>query len=214
MDIDFFVELRWRKAPEGRNIYIRPAGEHSLSLVDDASIQVIERLKSQGFAPAVVLRNFTGELPSMAAPRTNSGRNKNINDRQQDFLASRFGCDLASAGLAALRTDSQACTNRKDKTSKDRWNSFPMFGWMRQREGYYPNAAHFVAEVKRRYGNRTIRSFKASGCVAAEGVCARRVSKPSSTFARSPSTVAIRPAWISPMPSTLWARGVPENESA
>src|SRR5258708_2560903 len=34
-------------------MYIRPAGEHSLSLIDDASIQVIEGLKSEGFAPAV-----------------------------------------------------------------------------------------------------------------------------------------------------------------
>src|SRR6266403_5699310 len=39
--------LRLKNA-EGRHIYIRPAGEHSLSLIDDASLQVIERLKSEG----------------------------------------------------------------------------------------------------------------------------------------------------------------------
>ncbi len=44
--------LRLKNA-EDRNIYIRPAGEHSLSLIDDASIQMTERLKSEGFAPAV-----------------------------------------------------------------------------------------------------------------------------------------------------------------
>ncbi len=44
--------LRLKNA-EGRNIYIRPAGEHSLSLTDDARIQVIGGLKSEGFAPAV-----------------------------------------------------------------------------------------------------------------------------------------------------------------
>src|SRR6266478_5340153 len=39
---------------QGRNIYIRPRGEHALSLIDDASEQAIELMKSQGFAPAVV----------------------------------------------------------------------------------------------------------------------------------------------------------------
>src|SRR5258708_17285486 len=50
------------KNSEGRNIYIRPAGEHSLSLIDDASFQVIERLKSEGFAPGVVLETSPGNF--------------------------------------------------------------------------------------------------------------------------------------------------------
>src|SRR6266404_9849338 len=37
--------LRLKNA-EGRHIYIRPAGEHGLSLIDDISVAVIERLKS------------------------------------------------------------------------------------------------------------------------------------------------------------------------
>src|SRR6202521_3062833 len=53
--------LRMKNA-EGRNIYIRPAGEHSLSLIDDASIQAIERLKSEGFRPAVVLETSPGNF--------------------------------------------------------------------------------------------------------------------------------------------------------
>ena len=40
--------LRLKNA-EGRNIYIRAAGEHCLSLIDDASLQVVERLKSKDF---------------------------------------------------------------------------------------------------------------------------------------------------------------------
>ena len=42
------------KNSEGRNIYIRPRGEHALSLIDDASPQTIELLKSEGFAPGAV----------------------------------------------------------------------------------------------------------------------------------------------------------------
>jgi hypothetical protein len=50
------------KNAEGRHIYLRPADEHSLSLIDDASVQVIERLKSEGFAPAVVLKTSLGNF--------------------------------------------------------------------------------------------------------------------------------------------------------
>src|SRR6202171_6781175 len=45
------------KNSQGRNIYIRPHGEHALSLIDDASPQAIELMKSEGFAPAVVLES-------------------------------------------------------------------------------------------------------------------------------------------------------------
>src|SRR5882724_11977548 len=40
---------------EGRNIYIRPSGEHALSLIDGANAQAVELMKTEGFAPAVVL---------------------------------------------------------------------------------------------------------------------------------------------------------------
>lgn len=34
----------------GRNIYIRPKGEHHLSLVDDLTAEAIHRMKSEGFS--------------------------------------------------------------------------------------------------------------------------------------------------------------------
>src|SRR5437016_9168912 len=37
------------KNSQGRNIYIRLRGEHALSLIDDASAQAIELMKSEGF---------------------------------------------------------------------------------------------------------------------------------------------------------------------
>ena len=50
----------------GRNIYIRPQGEHHLSLVDDLSKSAIDRMKSEGFQPAAIVetsqRNFQAWL--------------------------------------------------------------------------------------------------------------------------------------------------------
>src|ERR1700735_3148438 len=50
----------------GRNIYIRPQGEHHLSLVDDLSKSAIERMKAEGFQPAAIVetspRNFQAWL--------------------------------------------------------------------------------------------------------------------------------------------------------
>jgi hypothetical protein len=86
--------LRLKNA-EGRNIYIRPAGEHSLSLIDDASIQVIEHLKSEGFAPAVVLETSPGNFQAWL----HHGQilPKLLSTLAARLLASRFGGDLASA---------------------------------------------------------------------------------------------------------------------
>src|SRR5713226_9013717 len=86
--------LRLKNA-EGRNIYIRPAGEHSLSLIDDASIQVVERLKSEGFAPAVVLETSPGNFQVWL--RHGQILPKNLSTLAARLLASRYGGDLASA---------------------------------------------------------------------------------------------------------------------
>jgi hypothetical protein len=79
------------KNTEGRHIYIRPAGEHSLSLIDDASIQVVERLKSEGFAPAVVLETSPGNFQAWL--RHGQILPKHLSTVAARLLATRFGCD-------------------------------------------------------------------------------------------------------------------------
>jgi hypothetical protein len=138
--------LRLKNA-QGRNIYIRPAGEHSLSLIDDASIQVIEQLKSEGFAPAVVLEtspgNFQGWLHhGQILP-------KRLSTFAARLLASRFGGDLASADwrhygrLAGF-------TNRKDKYRKTD-GTFPYVRLHEATGAIYSRAVAFLAEVKDLY---------------------------------------------------------------
>ena len=49
--------LRHEKA-RGAHIYVRPAGLHALSLIDDLSAEVIERMKAEGFEPALVVETL------------------------------------------------------------------------------------------------------------------------------------------------------------
>lgn len=57
-DLTTVVEsIPWLKFQnvDGRNIYIRPKGEHALSLVDDLTPQALEQMKHSGFTPAVIV---------------------------------------------------------------------------------------------------------------------------------------------------------------
>ena len=138
--------LRLKNA-EGRNIYIRPSGEHSLSLIDDATIQVIERLKSEGFAPAIVLETSPGNFQAWL----HHGQilPKRLSTLAARLLASRFGGDLASADwrhygrLAGF-------TNRKDKHRKTD-GTFPYVRLHEATGAVYSKAVAFLAEVKTLY---------------------------------------------------------------
>ena len=138
--------LRLKNA-EGRNIYIRPAGEHSLSLIDDASIQVIEHLKSEGFAPAVVLETSPGNFQAWL----HHGQilPKPLSTFAARLLALRFGGDLASADwrhygrLAGF-------TNRKDKHRRTD-GTFPYVRLHEATGAVYSKAIAFLAELKGLY---------------------------------------------------------------
>ena len=45
---------------QGRNIYIRPQGEHNLSLVDDLKREAVEQMKRTGFQPAAIIETSPG----------------------------------------------------------------------------------------------------------------------------------------------------------
>jgi len=135
------------KNSQGRNIYIRPRGEHALSLIDDASPQTIELLKSAGFAPAAVVetspRNFQAWLcHGQILP-------KHLSTIAARLLASRFGGDPASAdwrhyGRLAGFTNRKEKYRRKDGT----------FPYVRLHEAsgiIYARADEFLAEARTQY---------------------------------------------------------------
>src|SRR6266404_1893172 len=135
------------KNSEGRNIYIRLRGEHALSLIDDASAQAIELMKSEGFAPAVVLETSPGNFQAWLC----HGQilPKHLSTLAARLLAARFGGDSASADwrhygrLAGF-------TNRKEKyRRKD--GTFPYVRLHEATGAVYSKAVAFLAEVRTIY---------------------------------------------------------------
>jgi hypothetical protein len=101
---------------QGRNIYIRPRGEHALSLVDDLKAEALDRMKAEGFQPAIIVETSPGNFQAWlnhgcVLPRAES-------TAAARALAERFGGDRGAADwrhfgrLAGL-------TNRKPKYKSD-----------------------------------------------------------------------------------------------
>jgi hypothetical protein len=135
------------KNSEGRHIYIRPAGEHCLSLIDDISSAIVDRLKSEGFAPAVVLETSPGNFQAWL----NHGQilPKHLSTLAARVLASRFGGDLASADWRHFGRLA-GFTNRKDKYRKPD-GTFPYVRLHEATGAVYSRTATLRAEVERLY---------------------------------------------------------------
>jgi hypothetical protein len=96
----------------GRNIYVRPKGEHHLSLVDDLTANAIQRMKADGFAPAVVVETS----PSNFQAWLNHGQvlPKQLSTLAARTLAERYGGDKGAADWRHFGRLAGA-TNRKEK---------------------------------------------------------------------------------------------------
>ena len=89
--------IKWlqRENARGAQIFVRPHGEHPLSLLDDLASSAIFELKQSGFGPAVIVetsrRNFQAWL--------NHGRvlNRELSTQAAKELVRRFGGDPSSA---------------------------------------------------------------------------------------------------------------------
>jgi len=55
--IEVEATIKWlrHENAKGAHIYIRPGGLHGLSLIDDLTVEAIDRMKVEGFEPAVVV---------------------------------------------------------------------------------------------------------------------------------------------------------------
>jgi hypothetical protein len=96
--VDVLIEsVPWLKFQntDGRNIYIRPKGEHALSLVDDLTAQALNRMRADDFAPAIVGETSPGNFQAWL----NHGRIlcRTVSSAAARPLAERFGGDRGSA---------------------------------------------------------------------------------------------------------------------
>src|SRR5215831_7100380 len=80
---------------DGRNIYIRPRGEHSLSLVDDLSRDAVTAMKRAGFSPAAVIETSPGNFQAWL--KHPDQLSKELGTAAARKLAERFGGDPGAA---------------------------------------------------------------------------------------------------------------------
>jgi hypothetical protein len=128
----------------GRNVYVRPKGEHPLSLVDDLTAASIERMKAEGFEPAVLVETSPGNFQAWL----NHGRvlPKAESTAAARALAGEFGGDKGAADwrhfgrLAGL-------TNRKRKY-EDADGRYPFVRVIEASGRAYAQAERFLAEVE------------------------------------------------------------------
>jgi RepB DNA-primase from phage plasmid len=131
---------------DGRNIYIRPRGEHNLSLVDDLSRESVAAMRQAGFVPAFVVETSPGNYQAWvkhAEPLT-----KEEGTAAARTLADRFGGD---PGAADWRHFGRLAgfTNRKEKYRDAITGMHPFVKIIDASGVVYPEAQEFVSDIRR-----------------------------------------------------------------
>lgn len=85
-----------RMNARGNDVYIRPAGEHGLVLVDDLKPQALERMKADGLDPAAIIETSPGNYQAWIK-LSDSPLSADVRRIAAQDLARRYGGDPNSA---------------------------------------------------------------------------------------------------------------------
>jgi hypothetical protein len=129
----------------GRNIYIRPSGEHDLSLVDDLAFTAIRSMKESGFDPAVVIE--TSPENYQAWLKHSERLNKELSTAAARALADKFGGDRGAADWRHFGRLA-GFTNRKSQYADSETGLYPFVRMVEAPGRPYPEAVRFLASVK------------------------------------------------------------------
>jgi len=137
--------IRWlrHENAKGAHIYIRPAGTHSLSLIDDLTADAIERMRADGFEPAVVVETSPNNFQAWL----NHGQvlEAAMSTRAAKALVERFGGDPASADW---RHFGRLAGFTNPKRERQLPSGMRPFARLRSAKGrFYSRAAEFLARV-------------------------------------------------------------------
>jgi hypothetical protein len=90
--------IAWLKRmnARGNDIYIRPEGDHGLVLIDDLKPEALERMKSDGFAPAAVIETSPGNFQAWVK-LSNEPLPADVRRIAARELANKYGGDPNSA---------------------------------------------------------------------------------------------------------------------
>jgi len=136
--------LRYQNS-QGRNIYIRPSGEHQLSMVDDLTANAIKRMRLEGFGPTLVVETSPGNFQAWL----NHGRllTQRLSTVAARSLATKFGGDKGAADWRHFGRLA-GFTNRKAKY-QSRDGAYPFVRIIDARPAHvYASAGEFVANVR------------------------------------------------------------------
>ncbi len=140
--------LRMQNA-DGRNIYVRPKGEHNLSLVDDLTADAITRMKSAGLAPATVVETSPGNFQAwLKHPQQLSRELSTLAARK---LAEEFGGDRGAADWRHFGRLS-GFTNRKPKYEAAN-GLFPFVRLIEASGVAYQEGERFTGTISAQYEN-------------------------------------------------------------
>jgi hypothetical protein len=146
-DIDTLTKsipwLRLQNA-DGRNIYIRPKGEHDLSLVDDLTEASVQSMKSIGFAPALVVETSPGNF--QAWMKHSRPLSPELSTAAARALAELFDGDPAAADWRHFGRLA-GFTNRKDKYQGNN-GLFPFVRVIEATGTLYPASDRFLQVVE------------------------------------------------------------------
>jgi hypothetical protein len=126
------------------HIYVRPAGAHGLSLVDDLKAAAIARMKADGFAPAAVVETSPGNFQAWL--KHGEVLDEAASTRAAKLLAERYGGD---PGSADWRHFGRLAGFTNPKPNRRLASGLQPFARLLEANGQvYRQASLFIAEVR------------------------------------------------------------------
>jgi len=130
----------------GRHIYIRPKGQHNLSLVDDLTADAVAAMHREGFHPALVVETSPSNFQAWL--KHPEQLDKQLSTATARTLAQRFGGDTGEADWRHFGRLS-GFANRKPKYQDVTTGLYPLARLIEAEGKVYPRADHFLASVRR-----------------------------------------------------------------
>jgi RepB DNA-primase from phage plasmid len=160
------------------HIYIRPAGVHGLSLVDDLKADAITRMKPEGFEPAAVVETSPGNFQAWL--KHGEVLDEVTSTRAAKLLAERYGGDLGSADW---RHFGRLAGFTNPKPSRRLASGLQPFARLLEANGQtYRQSPRFLAEVRASLADEAAMVGGDAEDGAGEGASALPPLKPLSEF--------------------------------
>lgn len=146
-DLDTLIRsIHWMRLQnlQGRNIYIRPHGEHNLTMLDDLKRESVDRMFASGFTPAVLVETSPGNFQAWL--KHSRVLSRNVSTAVARALADHFGGDKGAADWRHFGRLA-GFTNRKSKyQSAD--GLFPFVRLHAATGASYPESDRFIEVVQ------------------------------------------------------------------